>query len=73
MTAKELFQNIIPHRHMQFAPVEEDDDAISQSIANDPAVHDNQWQLDDTIDPRQLESFWIDTAKELSDLEQDQN
>lgn len=58
-------KNFIPHRHMQFAPVEDDDDDLSNLIKADPDTHDNNWQLNDELDGSKLEAFWDDALQEL--------
>jgi hypothetical protein len=66
---KNLLPSLFPHKEMKFAPVEEDDDELSEFIKNDPLAHDNQWDLQESIDPAQLEAFWADAVKELGPLE----
>ncbi len=66
---KHLIQDLLPHKEMQFAPVQEDDDELSEFIKNDPLAHDNKWDLQEAIDPDQLEAFWNDALKELGPLE----
>ena len=62
-------KNFVPHRHMQFAPVEDDDDDLSNLIKTDPDTHDNNWQLNDDLDSSKLEAFWDDALKELGPAE----
>ena len=56
---KNLIPNLLPHKEMKFAPVEEDDDELSEFIKNDPLAHDNQWDLNESIDAKQLETFGL--------------
>lgn len=65
MSLTEILNSLVPHKQMQFAPIEEDDDEISQAINDDPIVHDDQWRLTEDLDGQQLGAFW-DTA--LSEL-----
>lgn len=50
---------------MQFAPVVEDDDEISQLIKGDVDEHDNNWQLKEDIDAEKLSAFWDDALRDL--------
>jgi hypothetical protein len=45
-------------RKMQLAPVEADDDELSQAIEADPIDHDDNWELVERPDPGKLEAFW---------------
>jgi hypothetical protein len=60
---------LIPHKEMKFAPIEEDDDELSQFIKSDPLTHDNEWDLAETLDGAKLEAFWADALNELGPLE----
>jgi hypothetical protein len=64
---------LFPHRQMQFQPVEDDDDELSNLIRNDTNRHDDQWQLTDDLDGAKLDAFWDDALKELGaeSVEQD--
>lgn len=66
---KNLIPNLLPHKEMKFAPVEDDDDELSEFIKNDPLAHDNMWDLQEPLDPQALESFWADAVRELGPLE----
>jgi hypothetical protein len=70
---KITLKNFIPHRHMQFAPVEEDDDDLSNLIKADSDTHEDNWKLTDDLDGAKLEAFWDDALKELgsADAEKD--
>ena len=65
MSAKDIIEHLGLHKHMQFAPVQEDDDELSQSIKDDPQTHDNVWELKDSIDAEQLDNFWTEAVREL--------
>lgn len=65
-----LIETLLPKRQMQFEPVPDDDDKISQDINNDPIVNDDQWNLEEDIDPDGLYKFWKSVVKETkSDTE----
>lgn len=69
MKMKLKLKNFVPHRQMQFAPVEDDDDDLSNLIKSDPDTHDNNWTLNDDLDSSKLEAFWTDALKELGPAE----
>jgi len=52
-------------KKMQFAPVVEDDDEISQLIKGDVDEHDNNWQLKEDLDGEKLAAFWDAAVREL--------
>lgn len=58
--------NHIPNMHhgMQFSPVKDDGDELTDAISSDVIVHDNQWQLDDAPDGDRLAQFWDEVAQE---------
>jgi hypothetical protein len=64
-----LLEQLIPHKEMKFAPIEEDDDELSEFIKNDPLAHDNEWDLNEVLDGSKLEAFWTDALNELGPLE----
>lgn len=68
-----LLQQLVPHKEMKFAPIEEDDDELSEFIKNDPLAHDNQWDLNESLDGTKLEAFWADALSELGPLEAEAN
>lgn len=43
---------------MQFAPVTDDGDELTQAIQEDPASHDDDWQLEERPDTSTLEEYW---------------
>ena len=52
-------------KKMQFAPVLEDDDEISQLIKGDVENQDDKWQLKDDLDGEKLANFWDQALNEL--------
>lgn len=67
---KDLIQKLAPtQKQMQFEPVEDDDDEISEFIRNDPQAHDNVWDLHENLDSDQLSKFWTDAVNELGPLQ----
>lgn len=58
-------KDFVPHREMQFQPVEDDDDDLSQAIHGDADVHDNKWNLDEDINEADLANFWDNAVREL--------
>lgn len=52
-------------KKMQFAPVVEDDDEISQLIKGDVDEHDDRWDLQEDLNAEQLSAFWDDALQEL--------
>jgi hypothetical protein len=67
--AQNLLQQLFPHKEMKFAPIEEDDDELSEIIKSDPLTHDNEWDLHEILDGEKLEAFWSDALQELGPLE----
>lgn len=70
---KITLKDFVPHREMQFQPVEDDDDDLSKAIQGDAERQDDKWQLTDDLDSTQLAAFWDDALKELGpdEVEQD--
>lgn len=64
-----VLEQLVPHKQMKFAPVEDDDDELSEFIKNDPLAHDNVWDLHEALDGEKLEAFWTDAVKDLGPLE----
>lgn len=58
-------KDFIPHREMQFQPVLEDDDDLSNDINNDADTHDNKWNLQEDINEADLANFWDNAVREL--------
>jgi len=59
-----IVEELTPKRQMQFAPIREDSDDLTESIASDPITHDNVWQLDEYPDPVELQESWAQIARE---------
>lgn len=55
---------ILP-QHMQFAPVRDDDDELTQSIQEDPAVRDDTWQLLERPDTKELTQYWDKVEQDI--------
>ena len=66
-------KNLFPHRQMQFQPVEEDDDALSNLIRGDADRQDDKWQLNDDLDGAKLAAFWDDALKDLNSSRSDKD
>ena len=62
---KITLKDFAPQPKMQFQPVEEDDDDLSQSIRGDIERQDDQWQLNDDLDGDKLSAFWDEALKDL--------
>lgn len=58
-------KDFIPHREMQFQPVQEDDDDISNDMRADGDTHDNKWNLQEDINEADLANFWDNAVREL--------
>ncbi len=58
---------------MQFAAVEDDGDELLKAIQTDKVTQDDQWDLHDTVDATQIETFLDDALHELGaePIEQD--
>ena len=65
MSLTELLTSLVPHKQIAFAPIQEDDDEISQAINDDPIVHDDQWRLTEDLDGQRLGAFWDNALQEL--------
>lgn len=61
MTLKDIF----PHHEMQFAPVQDDDDDLTNAINDDSQRQDDTWQLKEDIDGDKLAEFWDDALQDL--------
>ncbi len=52
----------LPHltlpKPMQFVPVVDDGDELTEAINSDPTVHDDQWRLQERPDTSELEQYW---------------
>lgn len=55
-----------PQKQMQFAPIPTDDgDELSQSISGDSTTHDDNWDLHDEIDAKNLNEFLNEALREI--------
>lgn len=64
-----VIERVKPSHRLELAPVPADDnDELTQSISQDPVVHDNQWELTERPDATELTKFW-DTV--VSEVKQD--
>lgn len=75
MSVKGLLEDLVPKKKMEFAPVQDDDDELSEFIKSDPLAHDNTWDLTDAshIDGDKLDAFWTEALKDLGPLESEQD
>lgn len=62
---KITLKDFVPQPKMQFQPVEEDDDDLSQAIRADMQRQDDQWQLNDDLDGDKLSAFWDEALNDL--------
>jgi uncharacterized protein YjiS (DUF1127 family) len=62
---KITLKDFAPQPKMQFQPVEEDDDDLSQAIRGDIERQDDQWQLNEDLDGDKLSAFWDEALKDL--------
>jgi len=53
------------HPPLELAPIQIDDDELSQAIAHDAVDHDDNWTLDERPDTQELESFWAQVTDDL--------
>jgi hypothetical protein len=61
---KITLKDFVP-RKMQFAPVQEDDDDLSNAIKADAQNQDDKWQLTEDLDGGKLAAFWDDALNDL--------
>lgn len=73
MSIKNILQELTPHKQMQFSPVPEDDDELSEYIRGDETAHDDHWDLKEGLDGDKLDAFWTDALHELGPLETEQD
>ena len=62
---KITLQDFVPHKQMQFQPVQDDDDDLSNAIRNDADNQDDKWQLTEDLDGGKLAAFWDDALRDL--------
>jgi len=70
---KITLKDFAPQPKMQFQPVEEDDDDLSQAIRGDIERQDDQWQLNEDLDGDKLSAFWDEALKDLGVAEPEVN
>ena len=73
MPLKDFIKDLTPHKQMEFSPVEDDDDELSEFIKSDPLAHDDHWDLKEGLDGDKLDAFWTDALHELGPLETEQD
>ena len=68
---KQKFHLSLPHleplhpQPVQFSPVTDDDDELTQAIVSEPAQHDDDWQLEERPDEEKLEEFWNEVENDI--------
>jgi len=62
---KITLQDFAPQPKMQFQPVEDDDDELSNSIRADMERQDDKWQLTEDLDGSKLSAFWDEALRDL--------
>lgn len=50
---------------MQFAPVNGDNDELTQDVMSDPQTHDNNWELVERPDTAELEQYWTNVREDI--------
>ena len=62
-----VIERIKPSHQLELAPIPVDDgnDELTQAINEDPAVHDDRWELSERPDPEELTKFWDEVASEV--------
>jgi hypothetical protein len=76
MSVKGMLEDLTPRKRMQFAPVEDDDDELSELIKADPLAQDDLWDLEaeaKTIDAGELDAFWTKVLRENGPLQVEQD
>ena len=66
---KITLKDFVPQKEMQFQPVEDDDDELSEAIRGDAERQDDKWDLTDDLDGDKLAAFWDEAVKDLSVVE----
>ena len=68
---KQKFHIALPHlklssgKTVQFAPVTDDNDELTQAIADDIVQHDDEWQLNERPNEAELEEFWDEVEDDI--------
>lgn len=60
---------LMPQKQMQFAPVPNDDDELTQAIEDDSVNHDDSWTLKDELDAAALDNFLDEALAEIGPAE----
>lgn len=58
------FGSVLPHS-MHLESVVNDSDALTQAILHDPIDHDDNWELVERPDMRELTSYWEQVEHDL--------
>lgn len=61
-----LIENMAPAKQMALSPVADDSDELTQAIADDVAVQDDQWELVERPDSDELVRFWTTVEDEVT-------
>ncbi len=68
---KQTFHLSLPHlqlhraQPLQFTPVIDDNDELTQAIVDDTVQHDDEWELDERPDTSQLEEYWDEVEDDI--------
>lgn len=69
---KQKFHINLPHiqlrnpKQVEFSPVTDDNDELSRAIIDDPAQHDDNWELNERPDAAQLEEYWDEVEDDIA-------
>lgn len=50
---------------LQFSPVVDDDDELTQDIANETTERDDEWELEEHPDEVELEEYWSEVQSDI--------
>lgn len=68
---KQKFHLSLPHvqlgasKPLQFTPVVDDQDELTQAIADDVTQHDDDWELEERPNEERLEQYWNDVENDI--------
>lgn len=68
---KQKFHVKLPHfqfrspKPLQFSPVADDTDELTQAIAEDQVQHDDEWTLEEHPDETKLEAYWSEVEDDI--------
>ncbi len=65
-THHKLHLPTLRYQPLQLATVQNDDDELTQAIANDVNTHDDNWTLEAAPDTRELNTFWSHVQDDIS-------